>query len=220
MGACMPKWYDEYYEQTGKDLVRYLWRIVCELNASKEPVMFRHDGQQQQLVDVDADSTNNNNSAMGRGLRCLLFSLFYLDRMTTSSEDQQQRPPFVLTTRNVNLAILGAMYLAHKFSDDSPVRLARFASLGGVSAGTLKRMEVFICQQISFHLFISEDQFEKQSLVQLDKAVRGAASRVAKMQQQQQQQQQAPEKAFANFGLGGSTPIMTMGNTSKRKQLH
>jgi hypothetical protein len=82
--------------------------------------------------------------------------------------------------------------------------------------GTLKRMELTICLQIGFHLFISENQFDRLSLVQLNKAVIGAASRVAK--RASLQQSQGEEQQFLMFGLGGSTPIIGEGLGSGRRK--
>lgn len=197
------KWYDgvETSDWGGDggntDFVQYVWRIVVELNANKEPALFGYDGQE--LAPPASVAGESTDSAMGRGLRCLLFAIFYLDRMSNKG--------FQISTANVHVAMLGAMYLAHKFSDDAPVRMHRFALLGGVPTAVLRKIEVTICLQIGFEFFISELEFETKSLGQLDKAVRAAASRVAKLEPSSASSSSA-ETLSGQFGLGGSTPVL------------
>ncbi|KAH9253615.1 hypothetical protein BASA81_008451 [Batrachochytrium salamandrivorans] len=195
------KWYDgvataDWGGDGGNvDFVQYVWRIVSELNANKEPALFGYDGHEMAPPPATVATGESTESAMGRGLRCLLFAIFYLDRMSNSG--------FQISSSNVHVAMLGAMYLAHKFSDDAPVRMHRFALLGGVSTAVLRKIEVTICLQIGFEFFISELEFETKSLGQLDKAVRAAASRVAKLQPPT-----STETSSGQFGLGGSTPVL------------
>ena len=132
------------------DLVWYMWRIVNDLNAMKEPILFKNDGSSVDLVKDAAPSASPgelrfDDSAMGRGLRCLLFALIYVDRMSLKS------PNFRVTSKNVHRVMLGAMYEAHKFSDDASFSLSHFALLGGVSTDELKRIEAAVCVALEFN---------------------------------------------------------------------
>ena len=195
------------------DLVWYLWRIVNDLNAMKEPVLFRNDGSSVDLVSSAATSHDLkfDDSAMGRGLRCLLFGLVYVDRMTLRDSS------FRVNSKNVHRVILGAVYEAHKFSDDAPFKLSHFALLGGVSTDELKRIEIALCITLEFNLYISEAEFRIHSLAQLNFAVKGAFQRKLRMKLAAQSAvQQIVDKRVAtyvadegDYGLGGSTPVMS-----------
>jgi hypothetical protein len=198
------------------DLVWYLWRIVNDLNAMKEPILFKNDGSSVDLVKDGAASTSSNgdvkfdDSAMGRGLRCLLFALVYVDRMS------QRNSNFRVNSHNVHRVMLGAMYEAHKFSDDAPFKLSHFALLGGVSTDELKRIEIAVCVGLEFNFYISEAEFQAHSLAQLNFAVKGAYQR--KMKQRHNAKsvvaQFVDKRAMTvddtfEYGLGGSTPLMS-----------
>jgi hypothetical protein len=200
------------------DLVWYMWRIVNDLNAMKEPILFKNDGSSVDLVKdaVSAGSPSElkfDDSAMGRGLRCLLFALVYVDRMS------QKDSNFRVHSRNVHRVMLGAMYEAHKFSDDAPFKLSHFALLGGVSTEELKRIEAAVCIALEFNFYISEAEFQVHSLAQLNFAVKGAYQRkirqklAAKNAVQQVVDKRAMTMEEDEYGLGGSTPLM---NTQRK----
>jgi hypothetical protein len=204
------------------DLVWYLWRIVNDLNAMKEPILFKSDGSSVDLVKeataaVAHGDMRFDDSAMGRGLRCLLFSLVYVDRMS------QRNPNFRVNSKNVHRVMLSTLYLAHKFSDDAPFKLSHFALLGGISIDELRRIEVAVCVGLEFNLYIAEAEFHAQALAQLNLAVKGAYQRKMKQKQLAKSavQQLVDRRAMSvaeegEYGLGGSTPLMA---TTQRKTL-
>ena len=186
------------------DISWYVWRLVNDLNASKEPILFRDDGSSVDLPDLaaratlasasasastgsigagggggggvgvgigSADATNSDDAAMGRGLRCLLLGLVYIDRMS------QNCSAFRLTSRNVHRVVLGAMYAALKFSDDAPGSLSYFSLLGGVSMPELKRIEAAVCRAVNFTFYVTEAEFRSHALAHLSLAVSAAAAR-------------------------------------------
>jgi len=159
------------------DLVWYLWRIVNDLNAAKEPVLFRTNGSSAGSMNdlnqaASVSGGEMDDTAMGRGLRCLLLSLIYIDRMT-----QRSAKWFRVNSRNVHRVMLGTLYAALKFSDDTPGRLSYFAQLGGIPAEQLQAIELAVCKALQFDFYVTEDEFRATSLAHLDLAVKGAAAR-------------------------------------------
>lgn len=195
------------------DLVWYLWRIVNDLNAMKEPILFRNDGSAVDLLKEGSSSPVDlkfDDSALGRGVRCLLFALVYIDRMS------QQNRQFMVNSKNIHRIMLGTMYLAHKFSDDSPFKLSHFALLGGVSTEELKRIESAVCSGLEFNFYISEAEFRVHALAQLNFAVKGANQRKLRLRREAKNAvaQVVDKRAQTiedgvEYGLGGSTPLMT-----------
>lgn len=108
--------------------------------------------------------------AMGRGLRCLLLSLVYIDRATA-------RNPCILeiNSLSVHRIILTAMYLATKFTDDILSKShALFTRIGGVSCAELKRLEALFCSCVDFHFYVTEAEFQAHCMEKLRLAVRTA----------------------------------------------
>jgi hypothetical protein len=197
-----------------------MWRIVNDLNALKEPILFKNDGSSVDLVKEAAVAMNGaelkfDDSAMGRGLRCLLFALVYIDRIC------QRNVNFCVHSRNVHRLLLGTMYAAHKFSDDAPFKMSHFAVLGGVSTEEMRKIEVAVCFALEFNFYISEAEFRTHALSQLNFAVKGAYQRkVAQKSAQSSSAAHVDVRALsaeeAEYGLGGSTPLMP---TSSRKSV-
>jgi hypothetical protein len=131
------------------------------------------------------------NSAMGRGLRCLLLAFVYIDRVCTRCPQA-----FRITRLSVHRVILSAIYLATKFTDDTlPKAHWTFAKLGGVSCRELMMLEETFCRLIDFRFYLTESEYQVHAMEMLRNAVRSvrhlkeAKQRVALAQQQQQQQQ-------------------------------
>ena len=197
------------------DLIWYVWRIVNDLNAAKEPVLFKIDGssvdllKEETISSVSSDVMKFDDSAMGRGLRCLLFALIYVDRMSKKS------PGFRVNSINVHRVMLGTLYEAHKFSDDAPFKLSHFAVLGGISPEELKRIEIAVCVGLGFDFYISEAEFHSHSLMHLNLAVKGAFQRKLKLKASAKAAvSQIIDKRVSHeenheYGLGGSTPLLT-----------
>lgn len=208
---CAPSTFDAV-RPPNVDLVWYLWRLVNDLNAAKEPILFKNDGSSVDLLKEELldrqEGLKFDDSAMGRGLRCLLFALVYVDRIT------QKTLNFRVNSFNVHRVMLGTMYEAHKFSDDAPFKLSYFALLGGVSMQELKKIEVAVCLGLQFEFYISEWEFHSHSLAQLNLAVKGSHQRKLK---QKHQAKAAVAQVLDHrrtleeheYGLGGSTPLLS-----------
>jgi hypothetical protein len=132
------------------------------------------------------------NSAMGRGLRCLLLAFVYIDRVCTRCPQA-----FRITRLSVHRVILSAIYLATKFTDDTlPKAHWTFAKLGGVSCRELMMLEETFCRLIDFRFYLTESEYQVHAMEMLRNAVRSvrhlkeAKQRVALAQQQQQHQHQ------------------------------
>uniref|UniRef100_A0A7S2RVH7 Cyclin n=1 Tax=Mucochytrium quahogii TaxID=96639 RepID=A0A7S2RVH7_9STRA len=172
----------------------YIWRIVRALNAHSDPALFASDGSQlsvhvaageeQLLQQTEGENGSHSpcsisskkinqivegeNSAMGRGLRCLLLAFVYIDRACTRHQDT-----FRVTSLSVHRVILCAIYLATKFTDDTLPRAHwTFAKLGGVGCLELKLLEGKFCELIDFSFYITEAEFQAHCMEQLRCAVR------------------------------------------------
>jgi hypothetical protein len=129
------------------------------------------------------------NSAMGRGLRCLLLAFVYIDRVCTRCSQA-----FRITRLSVHRVILSAIYLATKFTDDTlPKAHWTFAKLGGVSCRELMMLEETFCRLIDFRFYLTESEYQVHAMEMLRNAVRSvrhlkeARQRLAQAQQRQQQ---------------------------------
>jgi len=112
----------------------------------------------------------DENSAMGRGLRCLLLSFLYIDRVCEKAPEV-----FVVNSMTAHRIILSAIYAATKFTDDKlPHIHLMFAQLGGVSRMELKRLEGAFCSLLDFELYVTEGEFQAHCMEQLRIAVRCA----------------------------------------------
>mmetsp|Transcript_2269 Transcript_2269/g.2571 ORF Transcript_2269/g.2571 Transcript_2269/m.2571 type:complete len:413 (-) Transcript_2269:902-2140(-) len=168
----------------------YLWNIVLSLNRHADPSFFATDGSALSLSDSktsldsgskskdsqntpDSLSQSEDDSAMGRGLRCLLLALVYIDRIGVKHPNR-----FRLTTSSVHKIMLTAIYVAAKFTDDSlPCPHRFFAHVGGVSTRKLKKLESVFCQLIDFDFHVTDVEFQALCMEQLRWAVRGARNR-------------------------------------------
>ena len=128
------------------------------------------------------------NSAMGRGLRCLLLAFVYIDRVCTRCPQA-----FRITRLSVHRVILSAIYLATKFTDDTlPKAHWTFAKLGGVSCRELMMLEETFCRLIDFRFYLTESEYQVHAMEMLRNAVRSvrhlkeARQRLAQAQQAQQ----------------------------------
>jgi len=140
----------------------YLWRVVRALNAHSDPCLFASDGSELSCLSEDI----GENSAMGRGLRCLLLSFIYIDR--ACMEDT-----FRVTSLSAHRILLTAIYLATKFTDDMLPRAHwTFAKLGGITCKELKRLEGDFCRIVDFRLYVTEAEFQAHCMEQLRCAVR------------------------------------------------
>lgn len=108
------------------------------------------------------------NSAMGRGLRCLLLAFVYIDRACTHHPDA-----FRIRSVSMHRIVLTAIYLALKFSDDTlPNAHGAFAKLGGISATELTNLEYRFCKLVDYRLYVTEAEFQALCMEQLRCAVR------------------------------------------------
>uniref|UniRef100_A0A6S8G1D8 Cyclin N-terminal domain-containing protein n=1 Tax=Aplanochytrium stocchinoi TaxID=215587 RepID=A0A6S8G1D8_9STRA len=190
-------------KQPSVSVPSYLWNIVLSLNRHADPSFFATDGSALSLSDSKSslDSTNNNNnnnrsnnnnengeprpstpesleqseddSAMGRGLRCLLLALVYIDRIGVKHPER-----FLVTSKSIHKLLLTAIYVAAKFTDDSLPHPHRFfAKIGGVTHRKLKALENAFCKLIDFDFHVTDVEFQALCMEQLRWAVRGARTR-------------------------------------------
>lgn len=144
---------------------KFLWRIVDGLNARKEPPLFNSFGES--LLHTPSELAYDDDRAMGRGLRCLLVSLIYVDRLS-------MRPDFLINSKNAHKVLLGCLFAALKFSDDRPGDLANFARIARVSMDELKKIELTVCALLQFDFFVSEIDFRYHCMHHLRLAIRSA----------------------------------------------
>ncbi|GBG29001.1 Cyclin-P3-1 [Hondaea fermentalgiana] len=167
----------------------YIWRIVQSLNAQADPAHFASDGSElselarctsprrrasTDSLDVHPSpgetALEGEHSAMGRGLRCLLLALVYIDRAYTRHPDA-----FCIRSVSMHRIVLTAMYLAAKFTDDTlPHSHWTFARLGGISCSELRSLEVCFCHLVDYRLYVTEAEFQALCMEQLRCAVRNA----------------------------------------------
>jgi len=163
----------------------YLWRLVKALNNRTEPVLFAADGVGLPLSPPTSPETgkdpgssassgesstetfSSNNSAMSRGIRCLLLALVYIDRACSRC------PSLQVTSFSVHRILLTAMCLASKYSDDNLFRHHNtFTRLGGISRLDLQRLEARFCKLVEFRLYVTEAEFQVLCMEQLRCAIR------------------------------------------------
>jgi hypothetical protein len=133
------------------------------------------------------------NSAMGRGLRCLLLAFVYIDRACTRCPHA-----FRITRLSVHRVILSAIYLATKFTDDTlPKAHWTFAKLGGVSCRELMMLEETFCRLIDFRFYLTESEYQVHAMEMLRNAVRSVRHlKEARQRLAQAHQQQDPPPPF------------------------
>lgn len=155
------------------DIGVYLWRIVYYLNKypAVEPTFFA-ESEKALAAEVEATKTPFKGAeAMSRGLRCLLLALLYIDRVSEKHEG------FAITPFTVHRVLLTAMLVAIKFTDDHPIGVDVFARLGGVQRKSMRQMELQFCSLIGFDFNISEPEFERNCMKQLQLAFEVARKR-------------------------------------------
>lgn len=137
-----------------------------------EPASNNNNNNSNNNHDIAAENPSKllfegENSAMGRGLRCLLLAFVYIDRACTRC------PSFVITSFSVHRILLTAIYMASKYSDDTLSRAHwTFANLGGVSCRELKMLEREFCKLVDFRFYVTEAEFQAHCMEQLRCAVR------------------------------------------------
>lgn len=92
---------------------------------------------------------------VGRGIRALIVSLVYLDRMS------QRKSEFRITSYNVHRVLMIAMLVSTKFFEDIPFQNSYWSRVAGVSLEELNKLEASFCATIDFDLNVSPSDFEK-----------------------------------------------------------
>jgi hypothetical protein len=184
-GATIPTQFQTFFGKASPNvsLSWYLWRIVYYLNKYPEiePSFFEADsaiknmGSRESALAQDKDSIvskTDDQSALSRGLRCLLLALLYVDRICA------MHPEFPITMLSIHRLLLAAILVAAKFTDDLIVGEKNFARIGGVTVKELRKLELEFCSLIHFDLNVSDLEFERVCMRQLRLALDVALSDV------------------------------------------
>lgn len=92
-------------------------------------------------------------SEIPTGVRSLIISLIYLDRLSSSNQY------FTITRKSIYKMVLVAMVLAVKFVEDRDVSMRFMARVGGIPVDELIKLERLFLDAIEFRLFVSDLQF-------------------------------------------------------------
>jgi len=89
------------------------------------------------------------------GIRAAICGLIYLCRLSSV---------IPITSNSIHRALLTAVLLGVKFTEDYPITLNFWAKVGGLSKQReLEGLELFFCKQINFELFISDEEYNHLS---------------------------------------------------------
>ncbi len=93
--------------------------------------------------------------AVSTGLRALILSMIYVDRICEKNVD------FQLTISNVHRLCMVAMLQAIKFTEDVPFPNSFWARVGGVSLKELNVLESQFLRMIQFELMVLPESFDR-----------------------------------------------------------
>lgn len=96
-----------------------------------------------------------NPSASSVGIRTLLMSVIYIERMRTMVSG------FSFNDYNIHRLFMVSMLLAAKFSEDKPVSNAFWAKVGGVKLEQLNHIEKTFCTLTEFNLSVSDEEYDR-----------------------------------------------------------
>lgn len=139
----------------------YLWRLVHYLNKwpAVEPCFFASDERSPAHTECGVSVTEvDNESAVSRGMRCLLLALVYIDRICT------QNTGFRVTSFSLHRVTLSAVLAASKFTDDFPLGCDIFARLGGIGVKEMQKLELEFCSLIHFNFLVSDMEFQTKCI--------------------------------------------------------